>query len=169
MQLSRLLFAVVATAHIISASAAEGSRSPQYFAKITPFQQKMIDKWTAPERVPEAVRPAVAAAAPEIKKLLTEVSCKADHSVKARSVPVAERTPYNDPGPMTELNDHQHRYTVCLTVDGIGNWTQPKADALGFEVRFRSDDSLETIEKHYVGVRQSGGDWRFSYAPRPKK
>lgn len=166
---SRLLYVGLAVFHIASASAAEGSRNPQYFAKITPFQEKMIEKWTAPEHAPEAIRPTLRAAAPEIRKFLAQVACKADHSVKARSVPVAERTPYNDPGPMTELNSHEHRYTVCLTVDDIRNWRQPRTDTVAFQVIYRSDDSLETIEKHYVGVRQPGGHWRFSYAPSPKQ
>lgn len=163
------LVIATALATATTASIAEGSRQPQYFAKITPFQLHKIDKWTAPQHAPESLRADVTTAAPELKKFLAYVSCKADHSSKAKSLPAAERTPYNDPGPMAELNSHEHRYTVCLTVDGIRNWTQPTHDAIAFEVVFRSADSLETVAKRYVAERQSGGDWRFSYAASPKK
>ena len=164
-----LLCAALTAAFAGTALAAEGSRYPRYFAQITPFQQKMIETWVAPDQAPEEVRPTLAAAAPEIRKFLATVSCKADFSKEAVSVSPAERTPYNDSGPMADLNTHEHRYTVCLTVDRIRNWKRPKEDAVAFEVIYRSPDTLETVEKNYLAERQHDGSWRFSYALREKR
>jgi len=152
----------------VEATSKVGSAAPKYFAHITPFQQQMIEKWVNPEAAPAELRAAVADAAPTIKTLLAEASCRANYDPKLLNLPVADRTPYNDAGPMTELTDNQHRNTLCLTVDKITHWNLIGLDTLGFEVLYRSDDSLETVKKRYAATRQSKGEWHIDYWAKPQ-
>lgn len=144
-----------------SAFAAPGS--PKYMARITPFQQQMIEKWTDPQQAPAALRGTVSDARSEIQRMLTHVSCKANYDPKVLTLPASERTPYNDAGPMTELSAHQHRDSVCLTVDRIREWKRVGPDAIGFEVVYRSGDSLETVTKRYEARKQQTNEWQLVY------
>jgi hypothetical protein len=127
-------------------------------AKITPFQRAVIERLVTPgKRLP-------AEAASEIKRFLAEMSCRFDASRQAFDFsvgPADKRTPYNDSGVMAEMSS-AHRLTVCLTVEEV-RWVELKADVLGFEVVFRSDDSLEALTKRYSATRQPQGQWHFTY------
>lgn len=150
----------------VEVPAKPGSAEPRYSDQISPFQQKMIDKWVNPDQVPAELRAAVAEAAPTIKTLLAEASCKANYDSKTRNIPADELTPYNDAGPMTELPDNQHRLTVCVTVDQISHWTLISPDTIGFEVLYRSPDTMGTVKKRYAAARQPNGQWRIDYATK---
>jgi hypothetical protein len=92
------------------------------------------------------------------------MSCRFDASRQAFDFsvgPADKRTPYNDSGAMAEMSS-AHRLTVCLTVEEV-RWVELKADVLGFEVVFRSDDSLEALTKRYSATRQPQGQWHFTY------
>jgi hypothetical protein len=161
-----LVLAAGVCAMAVEASAETGSAGPRYFAEISPFQLKMIDKWVNPDEAPAELRAAVTEAAPTIKTLLAEASCKSNYDSKTRSISPDELTPYNDAGPMAELPDGQHRETVCLTVDKITHWNLVGPDTVGFEVLYRSPDTLRTVTKRYAAARQPEGKWRIDYATK---
>jgi hypothetical protein len=99
---------------------------------------------TAPADLPAKASIRIAQAAPHVKRFLAEMSCRFDYSSNAHTIdmgPADKRTPNNDSGPMGEMPS-SHRYTVCLTVEEV-RWVTIAEDVLGFEVVFRSDDSLK--------------------------
>lgn len=135
------------------------------FARQTPAQAETI-RALMPMNVPnKAVGALVTEASPAISEFIGRVACIADHraatSLDEWAAPNKNLgTLYMMMHPMRTARYHSK--TACLSVSRIHGWTMPAANALEFEVIYKSDQSGEVAKLRHEAVRQPDGTWLFN-------